>query len=282
MSTLSREVRAQQFVFCTYGRTGNQLFQILAATVLAQQSGLKLYFYFGDPLVINDVLHLNLKTVNMYPTYTAWTTSVKSAFDQIDIQKYRITTVSIHGFFEEWEFVKQHQRLAWELFRFKKPLQLKQEVCVHLRLGDLSENLPKLGDRFPTVIADDILSKKIPTNYPIVLISETPEHTYVEDCVKVLKEILPDHSVTIQPPTTVQLDFIRLSESEYLYATNSTLTFWTAFLGKMNLPKKQSIFVISDLMKYTERSHALYIKETPWFCEVIQLKETPIVNENEA
>jgi hypothetical protein len=271
MSTLSREVRAHSFVFCSYGRTGNQLFQILAATVMAEQSGLKLYFYFSEPLVINDVLHLNLKTVHMYPTYSVYTKSVKSAFDQIDVQKYRLSTVSIHGYFEEWEFVKQHQRLAWELFRFKKPLQLKQEVCIHLRLGDLSENLPRLGDRFPSVIANDILSKKIPTNYPIVLISETPEHNYVEHCVKVMKDILPEHSVSIQPPNTLQVDFIRLSESEYLYAMNSTLTFWTAFLGKMNLPKKQSIIVISELMNYTERNHALYIKETPWFCEILQI-----------
>ena len=156
------------------------MFQILAGTVFAKQHNVKPSFHFTETYILDTILDVKISINAENLTSDKWPIStIETVNSHIENQKYRQPFVYIRGFFEDWSFIKHHQVEAYHLFRFKKPLQLKSEICIHLRLGDLAEYLPRAGDAFPNAIAHDIISKEIPSTYPIVFICETPEHRYV-------------------------------------------------------------------------------------------------------
>jgi FkbM family methyltransferase len=252
------------------GRGGNQLFQIAASTILANelQADLKVNFaeyswYFGDVFAYS--IPYGGKTTAFEPLNCQTLTD--------DMRSRIQTTLQTNGryafgaWFENWTYLKPHLDMIKQLFQFKVPPVLKPEVIVHVRLGDVQEKLMSIPE-YPERVAEDIED----TDMPIVIMSDSLDHPYTRRCLDILQATFPSRSVSIAPRNTEAADFLRMVQCQHLVGTNSTFVFWAGLLGSLSLPDKKTTVYISDRMVAPDRTKSLYRDDAPTFCKIVDLE----------
>jgi hypothetical protein len=167
-------------------------------------------------------------------------------------------------YFEDWSILKGKEEIIKELFAFRKPLVGKNECIVHLRLGDLADQTSKLGVAYPLS-----MTRHLPKGVPIHIMSETPDHPYVQVCLKTFAR--EGYKADVLHRRPFEDDFLRLVEARYVLGSSSTLIFWVGLLGALNLPGKQTSVFLSSKMPMSSRQNGMYTNDPPWFCTLVDM-----------
>jgi len=229
-----------EYCMMSYGRSGNQLFQLAACELLKRATGRPFVVHFDEPWMLDSVLSYVPRE------------GTNPAFQIND------------EYFEDWSILKGKEEIIKELFAFRKPLVGKNEGIVHLRLGDLADQTSKLGSAYPLS-----MTRHLPKGVPIHIMSETPDHPYVQLCLTVFRHEGYKANVLLRQP--FERDFLRLVEAKYVLGSSSTLIFWVGLLGALNLPGKQTSVFLSSNMPMSSRHTAMYTNDPPWFCKLVDM-----------
>lgn len=251
------------------GRGGNQLFQLAASTILARQIGCDLKINFEDyGWMFYDVFDYNVPYGNGLRPYAHLDCQIITNDNRNEI----LNGVQMYGsyafgaWFENWTFLKNDLETIKNMFTLKTAPILVPETLVHIRLGDIAHHVSSIPE-YPHRIAEEIAQETT----PIVILSDSLDHPYVEYCCNVLRNAFPNRDVLIAPKMSDSSDFIRMIQCSHLVGTNSTFVFWAGLLGSLNLSNKKTTVYISDKMYAQERTKALYRDDPPSFCKVIEL-----------
>jgi hypothetical protein len=138
---------------------------------------------------------------------------------------------------ECWTYIGEHEDYIRSLYKIKSPLDKKERIIIHLRLGDvahmISSNKKYLSYCVQTV--KRILKMENKT-LPIFLLAEEPQHEHTCLFKDVLYQEL-GQDVNVFCNVNPADDFRELSASSHIIATNSTFTFWAAFLADPSTTK---------------------------------------------
>ena len=229
-----------EYCLMSYGRSGNQLFQLAACELLKKATGRPFVVQFDEPWRLGSIL-----------TYTP-KIGTNPAFQIND------------EYFEDWSILKGKEETIKELFAFRTPLVGINECIVHLRLGDLADQTSKLGTAYPLSMV-----KHLPKGVPIHIMSETPGHPYVQVCLDVIRRA--GYAVDVLPAQSFERDFLRLVQAKYVLGSSSTMIFWVGLLGALNLPGKQTSVFLSSNMPMSSRQKTMYTNDPPWFCRLVDI-----------
>jgi hypothetical protein len=229
-----------EYCLMSYGRTGNHLFQLAACELLKKATGRSFVVQFVEPWALGSVL-----------TYTP-REGTNPAFQIND------------EYFEDWSILKGKEEIIKELFAFRTPPVSENECIVHLRLGDVAYQTSKMGTAYPLSMV-----KHLPEGVPVHIMSETPDHPYVQLCLDVIRSA--GYDVDVLPRQSFENDFLRLVQAKYVLGSSSTLIFWVGLLGALNLPGKQTSVFLSSNMPMSSRQKAMYTNDPPWFCKLVDM-----------
>ena len=211
-------------------RTCNNMFQIASCWTYCLDRGYKLLVdtafcptaadllhELGDPFETASAVN---KRVIQYRTLDPQ--PIPEMFDQAGNRVFD----GLVGWFQDPRYYLTHEQEVRNLFRPLTGVAEQGVLGVHVRLGDfLSQKY--LKDYF-TLRKQDIEKSfsllGAPKAKKIILFSDEPEKA---------KELLPWKEVVVSAATTPFETLRQMSSCEYLIASNATMSWWAAWLGKI-------------------------------------------------
>jgi hypothetical protein len=222
------------------GRLGNQMFQYSIARLIAENNGYNFYLTKEknqNKQNISDYFNLDMGNAdglirNIY---------IENGDQIYDPNLFNISDfTSLSGFFQTEKYFLDHQEKIKDWFKIKKTNEVQEilnkypidEYCyIHFRGGDYKDmhnwSLPKK-------YYDDAM-KKISGNLKFLIIT---------DDIKLASEFFPNIAIM---SNDMMVDFALLYYSKFCIISNSSFSWWAAYLGRMKnkdlqivLPKKYS------------------------------------------
>jgi uncharacterized protein YbgA (DUF1722 family) len=208
------------------GGTGNNLFQYAIARIIADRKDYNLYVnnlhhlqqYFQSATNIENRKNISDRVLDL--GYN----SIPQNIQHIDLDRVEQHQGMIHlkGFFQKYVFYENHVDLLKEIFYYDdahifKPLA--DDIVIHIRLGDY-----KAMNWFihPNIYVN-ILEKLNLTYNRCYIVTDEPSSNLL-DSFKSLKNV-------ILLSNTPLIDFTILKYAKRLIISQSTFSWWAAFIG---------------------------------------------------
>jgi len=136
--------------------------------------------------------------------------------------------------------IKKHQHWIRTLYaRTTANLGPTNTIVIHVRLGDLKDTFLKYKDDYISFVISTLTltqSQSPPPSQEVILLSEDSKDPLSLEILNTLQQHLPTLNVTLKPTSedTVQEDFDTLYRAQTIIMTNSTFSWWAAFLNPFN------------------------------------------------
>lgn len=220
---MSYGLRMHELTLIPQGRTGNNLFQIAAAYALCKRTGCKLFIdWRGWPSSqeLVEKLHLDIPFKEAHGTLCDCR-SLNFGVLPNPAGKYDC----LRGWFQDPRYFSDAAQDIRKMFAPLTRERSKGSVGVHIRMGDyMSDQYSK--DYF-TLSAFDILTAYTALGRPggdITLFSDSPKEAPYR---------MPFKDFTTDDSPDVLEALKRMTSCEYFIASNSTLSWWACWLGKI-------------------------------------------------
>ena len=258
-------------------RMGNQLFQFWAAKWVATQLNRELRVYFNEPIQINKDIYTNLGDYKLSPGirvpyrneelgyYTFSNSDVyeASSFNLnsiIEYHKTRTVPVLLDFYVEDYSIIRGNDDWVRNLYK-RSPeylLMCNDSIVIHLRLGDCANENSNVHNEYIH------FSKMIVAKYklPVIIVSEEVDHYCTRSLYDALVTNENNNLITIANNTIEEYekDFDIISCAKVVVATNSTMSWWAAFLNPFN----PDVYVaLSDKQPQTQRNTTLFKRDCP-------------------
>lgn len=252
---------------------GHQMFQYWIAKYLADKLHRPLVVTAQYPFLLSKDTFPNLGDIAMTINYPDPDNILRCSlfeFDYIDhvlqnSKNYEQRHIVIDTLSTSYELIKSYEFYIKKLYKLNKPLYTMDRIVIHIRLGDLlSENIKV--QNFPEYCIKTIqqIHKSIGM-IQVLLLSENPEHPYTKNIMeKICKNGI---DINLLPKESIEADFDKIYESSHVILTNSTWTWWAAFLN----PCKQVYVAISSKQGGKIKNNPLFIKSSPENFEIFDL-----------
>jgi hypothetical protein len=255
-------------------RLGNQLHQVWIAQLIREM--------LNRPLHV--VLHSNAERFNIYesglvdipkydsfenyklennPLYKCVQNCTVNPFIKLLEYGEKIHThdIVINLFGECWTYIGEHEEYIRKLYRVRNELPKQERILIHLRLGDVAhkttENKKYIHFVIQTIKRIFIQEHR---KLPVYILAEDTQHSYTKELETAL---IYEYNIKVNVFNNENPcdDFRELMASSHIIATNSTFTFWAAFLAD---PKTTEVYIgLSDTQPIPSRNEPLYMYGCP-------------------
>jgi hypothetical protein len=123
------------------------------------------------------------------------------------------------------------------------PHSIRKECVVHIRLGDFLAY--KKEELLSVEYYNDMITM-LPLNLPVRIVTEASREELENSG---FQELLNDDRIILSNASDMLTDFRDIARAEFVIGSNSTFSFWAAYLGH-SLIKKQKIWMGPALNKY--------------------------------
>jgi len=258
-------------------RMGNQFFQFWAAKWVATQLNRELRVYFNEPIQINRDVYTNLGDYKLtegirvpyrnealgYYTFSNSDVYEASSFNLNEIIEYHKTKtvpVLLDFYVEDYSIIRGNDVWVRNLYKRSPeyPLVCNDSIVIHLRLGDCANENSNVHNEYI------YFSKMIVAKYklPVIIVSEEVDHYCTKSLYDALITNVHNNLITIANNTIEEYekDFDVMSCAKVVVATNSTMSWWAAFLNPFN----PDVYVaLSDKQPQTQRNTTLFKRDCP-------------------
>ena len=255
-------------------RLGNQMFQYWAGKWIADNLKRPLKIYIHEPFQVDRAIYPHLgefeqvhhqyhipfvSPENGYYTHTnSYDGSTIDVDGIIELHKNKNVPILLHFHVEDYSVLRPHEQWVKSIFRRSPDHELvcNNSLVVHLRLGDCAKENVAVNDDY-IAFAVMIAFKE---NLPIIIVSEEIDHP----CTLSMKTTLVEQgmSVTIASHTIdeYQKDFDTIASAKAIVATNSTFSWWPAFLN----PFTPNVYIaLSERQPQRQRNETLFRRDSP-------------------
>jgi len=204
------------------GRLGNNLFQYAFSSILNEiynTNGIYLvegYFKWEAYNLFNlDIRKFN-NDFNIINRFVEQNQDIQYNFSDIKDYCY------IEGFFQNYNYYKNHENLIKDIFKIETNLDVRDDVCyIHFRGGDF-KNIPDyyLPLEYYNNAKYEMLKYKNDLKFIVITDDKEEASKYFKD-----DEINSNDMCS---------DFIRLYHSKYTIIPNSSFSYWAAWLSILN------------------------------------------------
>ncbi len=211
------------------GRTGNKLFQYIAARVFSEKNNLNLVTDFPDTDIIKPNIHKN------YPTDGSERTTIridKSSFnnDEIIFSGNNIKYI-FDDYFHNGDFFSNNYELIKTFFKIEKNEKNNKDIVLHLRLFDYLH-----GTDIENPTSWDLSEVIHPDYYINILDNESYEKVYivVDDIKCEWEKKYLSYFKKYNPiivTNTPKEDFFFLMSFNKIINSNSTFSYWASFFS---------------------------------------------------
>ena len=230
--------KKKNFIFMNFdGRLGNQLFQAATALSLANDNNSKIYFY-KDPHRLIKLLYPEIRKRKLKKKIK-FSYKQKPPFNYIKIPYY--PDMKLTGYFESEKYFKHNKALILKsiqcpvkirryiLKKYEKILSHPKTVALHIRTfyDDFKNSGKSIYNDFPPP-NEDFLKKAIN------LFDKDSQFIVCSDHIASAKEILKkiDRNFIFIEKEKDYVDFFILSLCKNMITSNSTFSWWAAYLIK--------------------------------------------------
>jgi hypothetical protein len=210
------------------GRTGNKLFQYVAARIFAEKNKLNLVTPFPDTDILQVKEHLNFEDNQINGYVNINTSSFKD--DEIICNGNNIN-YTFDDYFHNGDYFSNNYEMVQSFFNFPKITPNTKDIVLHLRLFDYLH----FTDLYNPTTWD--YSEIIHPNYYLkILENEIFENVYIVvdeircEWEKKYLSFFDKFNPTIIS-TNPKNDFEFLMSFEKIINSNSTFSYWASFLG---------------------------------------------------
>jgi hypothetical protein len=260
-----------------HGRFGNQFFQYWAAKFIADSLNRKLILYIAESFLINRSIYpfigdfekidnpIDLKnnTYNQAKGYYICPTPYSGNTQYINkiINYHKNKNVPLHfvNFYnEDYSNIRLHTKWINNIYKRSDDFKLicNNSLVVHLRLGDVAYQNININDKYIAFTLE--IAKKY--KLPVIIVSEEINHICTIDMKKQLDNNKIQCVIANNSIEEYQKDFDIISSAKVIIATNSTFTWWAAFMN----PFKPDIFIaLSEKQPCSFRNNFLFKRESP-------------------
>jgi len=255
-------------VYINYkGRSGNKLFQYIAARVFAEKNNLNLITEFPDKEIIIPHDHLHFPSDTLEKNTVVINTRSFNYDDEIIFSGHNIKYV-FDDYFHNGNFFSKNCDLIKSFFKIPKKKKNKEDIVIHLRLFDYLH-----GTDLYNPTSWDLSEIIHPDYYTTILDMENYKKVFiVVDDIRCEweKKYLTyfDKYNPIIINNTPQEDFIFLMGFDKIVNSNSTFSYWASFFSDAS-----KIYTFKNTGFYgVNKTH---IEHTKNLCN-IKNKSTPI------
>lgn len=250
------------------GRTGNKIFQYCAARVFAEQNGINLLTQLDCDIldikpapILEEIEELEVKVFNDH-----------NFDEETSLVGKSQTRFHFDGFFQNSNFMRLHRRQIKEFLNPQEVVTNYDDIVLHLRLDDFVKsndyNNPESWERSEIIHPD---------YYQKILENETYNRVYiVVDKIKYGWEQKYLSNFKKYEPVIVsgdaRSDFNFLRSFDKIICSNSTFSYWSAFLSNA-----RTIYGFKDFGFYgrMKTSHGVHCKN---LCTVTD--DTNVIDSN--
>jgi hypothetical protein len=249
-----------------FGGLGNQLFQLTAGFVLSKITNKKMYIneslasYFRfshEKINLSDIFVLDLKKTNqnsyikilikklilIFPIITIFQKFLVNEVNYSKILKKKFSKIEMLGYWQDFIYFNIYKNEIIKLFKFKK-LNVNEKLLdkilktnsasIHIRRGDFVSKKNKVSYALPTSYYMKSIRKLSALETNIIFFIFTDDKAWVRNnFLKHLKKL--NYSVVMTEKN--YQDFFLMSKCKHNIISNSTFSWWAAFLNK-NIYKK--------------------------------------------
>ena len=249
------------------GRLGNQMFQYWVCLWVAITLGRPLHICFSEPCQIDSNIYANIQNfgtgrnhyslINNAPDRGIYRSPSVNIESIIDSHMYSTVPIILDIYAEDYSNIKKHESWIRKVFErsAQHPLICNNHIVIHLRLGDLSHDCIMVHQQYIQYCQEVC---QIHNDLQICIISEEPGH----ECTRSLYYALVTSHPTIKVMNSdsVQTDFDTISSASVIVCSNSTFTWWAAFLN----PFQPNVYVaLSSKTSNAFRNDDLFLKGVP-------------------
>lgn len=249
-----------------FGGLGNQLFQLTAGFVLSKITNKKLYIndslvsYFRfshEKINLSDIFEFDFKKkkedsyikilikklILIFPIVTFFQKFFINEINYSKILKEKFAKIEILGYWQDFIYFNIYKNEIIKLFKFKKfkvDLKLLDKILktnsasIHIRRGDFLSKRNKVSYALPTSYYMKSIRKLSALEKNIIFFIFTDDKVWVRNYfLKHLKKI--NYSVVLTDKN--YQDFFLMSKCKHNIISNSTFSWWAAFLNR-NIFKK--------------------------------------------
>jgi hypothetical protein len=261
------------------GGLGNQLFQLAAGLYLNEHCGLKTKFnsaWFMSPqrfrrmgmtprrMLMGELLRegersslsqRQIRVAFLFSRFVRSLTVIEADADDTPLERVSVRTIILSGYFQKSRYVKSVQGSLIQRMKESNefsplvPNQLEPRIAIHMRLGDYVDNVSAKAFHGLTsvqyyVTAAHQMIQETGLNH-ILIVSDEPQNAY-----KIFTSAFDKGGIEISyiDNSTEMNDLALLSHSAGIIISNSSFSWWAAWLGSTNLGAK-------------------VIAPTPWFAQ---------------
>ena len=250
-------------------RLGNQFFQYWVGKYIAYRLNRELKVFINDGLYIDTNIYNKIGVISYYDKIVTSETdhSEGTYYQDINNLKEVITyhsdkniPIYINAVHEDYSLIKNHELWVKELYTRSplQPLICNYSIVVHLRLGDCVNHNINVHNEYIS------FAKMIVNKYtlPVIIVAEEVDHYCTKTLYNELINNTNNNVVTIANNTIeeYQKDFDIISSAKVIVATNSTMSWWAAFLN----PFDPDVYIgLSNRQPQPQRNYPLFIKKSP-------------------
>lgn len=162
---------------------------------------------------------------------------------------------------ECWTYIGEFEEYIRSLYRVRNPLPKRERITIHLRLGDVVAKTT-YDQRYISYAVQTVkrIFIKQQERLPLCILAEDTNHPYTKTLEEALRREY-DSDVLVFNHEDPCDDFRELMASSHIIATNSTFTFWAAFLAE---PQTTEVYIgLSKTQPIPSRNEPLYMHGSP-------------------
>ena len=252
---------------------GNQMFQYWAAKWIATQLNRPLKMYIHEYFQIDKTLYPNMgefsHSERYHIPYTDESKGYYTHTNAIDASNYNIKNIVeyhkdknipilLKFHVEDYSIMREHEGWIKELFLRSPnyPLTCNESIVVHLRLGDCANENTNVHNDY---IKFSLIVAKM-HQLPIIIVTEELHHHCTQSLYNALLNDGNHVSIANNQLDEYQKDFDTIASAKVIVATNSTFSWWPAFLN----PFIPNVYIaLSQRQPQTQRNESLFKRDSP-------------------